>query len=130
MNTTQLQIVARGRQTEPDPDRIYDLDDDLVKFVVYSIVSVRRGHERFMDGGTGQLVVTDRMSGDTFMGWKISEYVQNHGCDPADHQYLRVHYAVVRRWPRQPLRFDERQIEAMQSINDQLQPKELRDENL
>jgi hypothetical protein len=121
MDATQLQIVAGGRQSEKESDRIYDLDDDLVKFVVYSIISVRRDHERFMEGGTGQLVVTDRMSGDAFVGWKISEYIQNHGCDPADHQYLRVHYAVVRRWPRQPLRFEERQIEAIGAIHEQLQ---------
>jgi hypothetical protein len=122
MDSTQLQVAARS-QIQREDDRIYDLDDDLVKFVVYSIVSVRRDHERFMEGGTGQLVVTDRMSGDTFMAWKIAQYLQDHGCDPADHQYLRVHYAVVRRWPREPLRFEERQIEAIQAINHQLQAK-------
>jgi hypothetical protein len=122
MDPTQLQIAVRGQLRQED-DRIYDLDDDLIKFVVYSIVSVRRDHERFMEGGTGQLVVTDRMSGERFMGWKIAEYLQDHGCDPADRQYLRVHYAVVRRWPREPLRFEERQIEALQTIRNQLQAK-------
>lgn len=118
-----LQIATRAQQSSTTDDSYYDLNDDMVKFVVYSIISIRRDHERFMEGGTGQVVVTNRMSGETFMAWKIAEFVQNQGCDPADHNYLRMHYAVVRRWPREPLRFEERQIQAMRAINDQLQPK-------
>ncbi len=67
MSDTNLQIANTGQT-----DDYFNLNDDLVKFVVYSIISVRRGHERFMDGGTGQVVVTDRMDGDTFIGWKIA----------------------------------------------------------
>ena len=118
MSETNIQIANTGQ-----PDDYFNLNDDLVKFVVYSIISVRRDHERFMNGGTGQVVVTDRMDGDTFMAWKIAEYVQRNECDPEDHPYLRMHYAVVRRWPREPLRFEERQIEAIQAIHHQLQAK-------
>jgi len=122
MDLAQLQIAAHSQGANQDKDRLYDLDDDLIKFVVYSIISVRRDHERFMEGGTGQVVVTNRMTGTDFMVWKIGEYVKNHGCDPADHQYLRMHYAVIRRWPREPLRFEERQVDAIRAIHDQLQP--------
>ena len=114
---SDVQIMASTQA-----DDIFDLNDEMVKFVVYSIISVRRDHERFMDKGTGQVVVTDRMTGDDFINWKIAEFLQDPGSnyEPEDNQYLRMHYAVVRRWPREPLRFEERQIEVMRRISDNL----------
>ena len=112
-----IQITMGG-----NADDIFDLNDEQVKLVVYSIVSVRRDYERFMDQGTGQLVVTRRMTGDDFIGWRIAEYLQNPGqnYEPEDNQYLRIHYAVVRRWPREPMRFEERQIDVMRKISNNL----------
>lgn len=103
-------------------DDIFDLRDELVKLVVYSIISVRRDYERFMDMGTGQVVVTDSMTGDDFGNWMIARYLQNPGknYESEDRQYLRIHYAVVRRWPREPLRFEERQIEQIRRIGEKL----------
>jgi hypothetical protein len=114
---SDVQIITAGAAED-----IFNLNDDLVKLVVYSIISIRRDHERFMDMGTGQVVVTDRMTGEDFINWKIAEYLQKPGKNyvPADNQYLRIHYAVVRRWPREPIRFEERQVEAIREISNNL----------
>src|SRR5712671_1038422 len=140
---SDLQITTAGGS-----DDIYNLDDDLVKLVVYSIISVRRDCERFLEKATGQIVVTDSMRGEDFMNWMIAKYLQSiekdqsaskdvktdkdqsapkdvkpeSDCKDAkytceDRKYLRIHYAVVRRWPREPMRFEERQVEEIRKIS-------------
>lgn len=115
---------------------IDDLSDDTVKLVAYTIVSVKRDEERVMPGGEGTLVVTDGMSGEAFVTWIIAKYMQSEefrkdaypglGREEwekrarAERKYLRVHYVVSRRWPRQPLKFEERQTEALGEIRDAL----------
>lgn len=105
------------------------LDDELVKLVAYTIVSVKRGDERVMPGGMGTLIVTDSMSREAFVAWIIARYLQSKAyvaldrsekLSRDDRKYLRVDYAVGRRWPREPLEFEERQIEVLEQISDAL----------
>lgn len=53
-----------------------NLNDDMVKLVAYAIVSVRRGHERILDGGEGTLLVIGKMTQDAFTSYIIAKYLQ------------------------------------------------------
>jgi hypothetical protein len=53
-----------------------NLNDDMVKLVAYAIVSVRRGHERILDGGEGTLLVKGKMTQDAFTSYVIARYLQ------------------------------------------------------
>lgn len=112
------------------------LNDDTVKLVAYTIVSVRRDAERVMPEGQDQLVITDNLSGDAFVAWLIASYIQKRIAGvanksererqnlkseiDAERKYLRVHYVVSRRWRREPLKFEERQIEVLKEISEAL----------
>ncbi|HZG53907.1 MAG TPA: hypothetical protein VEZ40_17515 [Pyrinomonadaceae bacterium] len=105
------------------------LDDEMVKLVSYTIVSVKRGHERIMPGGMDTLVVTDSLSKEAFISWVVARYLQSQAyaaldrsekLSHGDRKYLRVDYAVSRRWPREPLEFEERQIEVLEQISNAL----------
>lgn len=96
------------------------LDDDDVKLIPYTIVSIRPLHERAVDGGTGEEVVAERMSTDAFMSFVIGKYLQSDDgrkLDEQDRQYLRVHFEVVHRWPREPLRFREQRLDVMREMS-------------
>ncbi len=60
---------------------IDSLDDDMVKLVAYSIVTLERGKECFVEGG--EVMVTDRMSHETFTTWMIARYLQSLKETPA-----------------------------------------------
>ena len=53
-----------------------NLNDDMVKLVAYAIVSVRRGHERILEGGEGTLLVKGKMTADSFTSFIIGRYLQ------------------------------------------------------
>jgi len=79
------------------------------------------------------------MSADAFISWMIARYLQSDSYlqgykelykgmpdedirDKMDDErlYLRVHFVVSRRWPREPLKFEERQIAVLDQISDVL----------
>jgi hypothetical protein len=103
----------------------YSLNDDMVKLVAYTIVSIKRDAERIMPGGSDSILLKDNMSSETFTSWMIARYLQSEDYKKLqeseklakeDEKYLRIHYVVSRRWPRQPLRFEERQVEVLRQI--------------
>ncbi len=83
------------------------------KLVEYTIVSIRRCAEGILPGGTGEVLVTERMTGVDFAVWIVARYLQSEEYraavrrDPAaellhrDKKYLRVAYQVIARWPEQ-----------------------------
>lgn len=118
---------------------IYGLNDDTVKLVAYTIVSIKRDVERVMPEGEGTIIVTDPMSGRAFTSWIIARYAQarrataEKEADPGsgkqlqtdlereltvEGRYLRVYYVVSHRWPREPLDFEERQVAVLEQIRD------------
>jgi hypothetical protein len=106
-----------------------ELSDNLVKLVAYTIVSVKRGEERVLPKGTDQIIITSNLSGEAFTTLIIARYFQSQGYNDLEEnekvqeeerKYLRVHYVVSRRWPREPLKFEERQIDALNGIRDVL----------
>lgn len=120
---------------EDGASAITNLQDDTVKLIAYTIVSLKRDRERIMEGGKDSIVITDNMTGEAFSSWILAKYMQQIVPDPADSKrkvprsklidpdelkYLRVYYVVSHRWPREPLKFEEREIDVMKGIRDRL----------
>ena len=128
---------------KPTPDR--DLSDDTLKLVQYRVVFVKRDLEyAFREK---EELVPDNMSAQTFTAWKIAEFIQhldevnvpakwlrkNYPRDchqraedrieklpEEDKKYLRLQFEVLRRYPRERLRYEERHIEVLERIRDAL----------
>ncbi len=123
------------------------IDDNTVTLIAYTIVSVKRGDEKIMDGGEGSVIVTEKMSDADFASWILAKYMQEEVDPPAspmekkkekvdapghpakktrraelikreELQYLRVYYVVSNRWPREPLEFEQKEVTALQEIRD------------
>jgi hypothetical protein len=85
-----------------------------IKLVEYALVSVRRCAEGILPGGSGEVLVTERMTGVDFAVWMVARYLQSPAYragaegDPArslrheDKKYLRVAYRVLTRWAEPP----------------------------
>ena len=106
---------------------IYDLSDDEVKLVAYTIVSIKRGEERVMPMGSDQIVVADSLSREAFTSWMLGRYLQSKSyqelsdedkVSEEDRKYLRVYFVVSYRWPREPLDFEERQLEILTQVRE------------
>jgi hypothetical protein len=116
-----------------------NLQDDTVKLVAYTIISLRRDHERILKGGQNSIIVRDRMTGRAFISMIIAQYFQEEIVDEKetisrlewlkkqdpewdadDLKYLRVYYVVSKRWERQPLKFEENEIDVLREIRDSL----------
>ena len=114
-----------------------NLQDDSVKLVAYTIVSLKRGHERILDGGEGSVLVTESMTARGFRSWILAKYMQQEINVPGEPgkqirrgdarllpkeelKYLRVFYVIPTRWPREPLEFEEKQIEILRDIRDEI----------
>lgn len=101
-----------------------NLDDDMVKLVAYTIVSLRRGKEMLMPGGQDQTLVMHRTTAEDFIAQLIAQYTAKKLYAPTldeedwekARKYLRVYYVVSQRWPREPMKFEERQIEVLEEI--------------
>ena len=128
---------------EEKGDELTNLQDDMVKLVAYSIVSLKRGEEKIMDGGEGSIIVTDNMTKKAFTTMLIAQYFQKKVDDPKDPagkrkipriellqqdskwksgdlKYLRVYYVVSTRWPREPLKFEQNQVKVLREIRDEI----------
>lgn len=103
--------------------------NDDVKLVGYSIISLKRGAERVLPGSGNSMIVTDNISEKDFVSWVIARYLQSEmyaklkqeeKLTEEDKKYLFVDYTVKRRWERNPLEFEEEQIEELEGIRDAL----------
>ena len=96
-----------------------NLSDDMVKLVTYDIVSIAREAERILCSGS--VMVTDNTSGEAFASWMIARHLQS-GDGPSipdsERKYLRVHYRVKERWPKQSLYYEERQLATLEGIQE------------
>lgn len=113
-----------------------NLNDDMVKLVRYTILTIQRDDEHILgeprDGQTGKLavargekVVTDSMSDEAFSNWVITDYLRQDRHedvkDDEERKYLRVAYEVLGRWPKQDRKYEKRQLDALQGIQDALE---------
>lgn len=87
-----------------------DLNNDMVKLVEYTIVSVARGNEGALPDGSSQVVFTERMTSEAFAAWRIADYTANHPIEPDATKFLRVYYKVLESWPKEDLRYEEKRL--------------------
>jgi len=113
------------------------LENDDVKLIFYTIVSIRRGFEMIVPGGQGGLIVTENLTDEQFTGMIIARYFKSPCYEDykdllakarggnskllmfreADVKYLRVQFVMAHRWPRQPLEQDRREAEALEKLH-------------
>lgn len=93
-----------------------NLSDDMVKLVEYTIVTIKRSDEDIIH--SGKKLVTDNMTGEAFASWMVSENGpdSNPNDEDGEDQYLRVYYNVLDRWPKQDLKYEEKQLEILGGI--------------
>lgn len=101
------------------------LGDDTVKLVEYSIITVKRSRGGDGEGVTGERelhsdrrVVTENLTEDAFVTWVVAEFLQNGGksLSDEDRRHLRVYFNVLKRWPREDLRYEEDQLAELRGI--------------
>jgi hypothetical protein len=112
-----------------------NLNDEMVKLVEYTILTIERGREEFLE--QGRALVTDDLTGDAFPNARIAEWtkknpgrISEHGNATGDGiraSTLRVYYNVLDRWPKEDLkkdektvRHDEEQLKILREIADRL----------
>jgi hypothetical protein len=98
-----------------------NLNDEMVKLVEFTIVTIERGNERKLVGPE-QILVTDDLTGNAFSNARIADWSETAKGKDADvrSNTLRVYYNVLDRWPKEDLKKDERQIEYLKEIADEL----------
>lgn len=98
-----------------------DLRDDMLKLVSYSIVNIERGRERTLVCNECQLF-SDNMSDCDFDTWVVADFIERWQHDhpgkrfPYNNKDLRVVHQVQGRWPKQDLRFEEKQLHRLAGI--------------
>ena len=107
-----------------------NLNDNMVKLVEYTIVTIEREKETMLHGPQ-QKMLTDDLTGDAFSNARIAEWINGRheelsrkGIKPST---LRVYYNVLDRWPKEDLKraekavnHDEQQLEILREIADRL----------
>src|SRR5215469_9481529 len=120
-----------------------DLGDDMLKLVRYKVLFVRREYE--VAFSEHEDLVSDNMTGNSFVGLKIAEFIQDveagkipipskwfsrhyppgltngdflTGIPHGDKKYLRVYYEVMERYPREKFKHEEQQIRVLEEIRD------------
>lgn len=100
-----------------DGDELPALEQPGIKLVRYALISLRPCAERILAGGTGEVLVTGRVSRENFAVATVASYLESHEIRHEDKKYLRVHCHVLERWPRLPLRCrEEEEVTALQGI--------------
>ena len=112
------------------------LANDDVKYVSYAIVFTKPGRECVMPCGEGSMVLTESYDDTAFIAAALAKYVgeirgkaDTDTCktdyqkilkDPTDARYLQVYFVNPATWPREPVRKDERQANALELLRNRL----------
>jgi hypothetical protein len=97
-----------------------NLRDDTLKLVRYKVLFVKREHEKAFP--EEEDLVSENMDDSAFAAWKVAEFIQNHPNQIAedDKKYLRIHYQVLERYPREKFKYEENQIKVLEDIRDKI----------
>jgi hypothetical protein len=95
-------------------------EECTLRLIEYTLVSIRRGDERILH--QGQRLVRTSMSECEFNAVVIAEWVTHHPVPPGDDIYLRVCSQIKCTWDKQPLYYEERQLDILQQISDKIGP--------
>jgi hypothetical protein len=142
LESTSTLPRSEGEWTKEERTKMADtnLNDDMVKLVEYSIVTIQREREALLEKG-GQVIVADDLTGDAFSNARIADWVNTSEDErlkrirdinepkgaakfksvrDIDTDALRVYYNVLERWPKEDLTKDERQIAALEELPERL----------
>ncbi|HXM71283.1 MAG TPA: hypothetical protein VN970_09115 [Thermoanaerobaculia bacterium] len=90
-------------------------DDCKIKLYKYTIVSIKRGDEHILPDGQGQVLIVDPMDDCDFDNYVIAEYVKDHP-RVRGVRWLRVCSDLQCTWDKQPLHYEEKQLDYLRSI--------------
>jgi hypothetical protein len=133
--------VEDGAESKPKEESQMSensLNNDKVKVVEYTILSIKPDHERVLDippdkndpskkGHTFPKVrvFSDNMTGEDFASWVIAEYFQEHPgvLDPKDKKYVRVCYDVKCTFEPEDAHYDKEEVDVLREIRDAIKEK-------
>jgi len=95
-------------------------EECTLRLIEYTLVSIRRGDERILHHG--QRLVRTSMTQCEFDAVVIAEWVAEHGFLPGEGIYLRVCSQIKCTWEKQPLYYEERQLDILQQISNKIGP--------
>jgi Sugar-specific transcriptional regulator TrmB len=105
------------REQREEREEQDDLQQPGVKLVRYALISLRRCAERILPDGSGEVLVTGRVSRENFAVGIVTWYLESHEIPHEDKKYLRVYHQVLDRWERQPFRcWEERELAALEGV--------------
>lgn len=95
-------------------------NNDTVRLVEYSIVSIKRCDERILK--KGEIIDAENMGDEAFATWVVALYLQEPGVHVPhdDKKYLRVYHRVLESWPRQSRDCcgDSREVNVLRGIEE------------
>jgi hypothetical protein len=103
------------KETKQMSDDRCGIDDCKLKLYKYTIVSIKRGDEHILPDGQGQVLIRDPMDDCDFANYVIAEYVKDHP-DVRGVRWLRVCSDLQCTWDKQPLHYEEKQLDYLRSI--------------
>jgi hypothetical protein len=95
-------------------------EECTVRLIEYTIVTIKRGDERILQ--YNQRLVRTAMTQCEFDAVVIAEYVAHNPVPPGDDIYLRVCSQIKCTWEKQPLYYEERQLDILSQISQKLGP--------
>jgi hypothetical protein len=103
------------KETKQMSDDRCGIDDCKLKLYKYTIVSIKRGDEHILPDGQGQVLIRDPMDDCDFANYVIAEYVKDHP-EVRGVRWLRVCSDLQCTWDKQPLHYEEKQLDYLRSI--------------
>jgi hypothetical protein len=103
------------KETKQMSDDRCGVDDCKIRLYKYTIVSIKRGDERILRDGSGQLLIRDPMDECDFDNYVIAEYVKRHP-EVRGVRWLRVCSELQCSWDKQPLHYEEKQLDYLRTI--------------
>lgn len=95
-------------------------NNDTVRLVEYSIISIKRCDERILK--KGEIIDAENMGDEAFATWVVALYLQEPDVHVPheDKKYLRVYHRVLESWPRQSRDCcgDSREVKVLRGIEE------------
>jgi hypothetical protein len=101
------------KETKQMSDDRCGIDDCKIRLYRYTIVSIRRGAEQILY--SDQVLIRDPMDECDFDNYVIAEYVKHHPT-ARGLRWLRVCSELQCTWDKQPLHYEEKQLDYLRSI--------------
>jgi hypothetical protein len=101
------------KQAQPKRDTTLEVLDSMMRVLRNIAVDPA---DRALLASSGQLIAQARASEQRAIAASREDKLT-----AGEERFLRVHFAVIRRWPREPLKFEEQQQEVLEQVRDALE---------